>query len=108
MKLDMERVVGDRASTFSEAIGDGFKHMHTLARWVLADHRRPLAEFGEARINGVIDGDTFEQQLERERQVLTVQALTLETTGRATAQNAVNEAVAVFARAVARLIRGGA
>lgn len=107
MKLDMERVVGDMASTFSEAIGDGSAQMQTFAQRVLADHRRSLAELGEARINGMIDDETFEQELERERQVLTVEALTLETIGRATAQHAVNEAVAVFASAVARLIRGG-
>lgn len=106
MSFDIDSVLGDMASTLTATVSEGTGDMRAFAEQVLAGHRNSLAELAEARINGWIDDGTFEREVERERTVLETELLTLETMGRATAQRAVNDTVAVFARAVRGLIAG--
>lgn len=106
MKLDMDAVIEEMVDAFARAAGDGSAAMRDYAGQVIADHRAALAELAEARIRGAIDADTLAGELDRERQVLAVEAATLATIGRATAQHAVNAAVDAFADAVAGVIRG--
>ena len=106
MAFDIDTVLSDMQAALREAAGGGGRDMRAFAERAVAEHREALAALAEARIAGHIDGAAFDHEIERERRVLESELLALEIMGRAAAQRAVNEALAVFARAVATAVRG--
>ncbi len=106
MAFDIDTVIADMRGTLQEAVGAGGREMQAFAERALADHREALAALAEARINGTIDEAVFQAEIERERRVLSTELFTLKILGRAAAERAVNDALTVFARAVAAAIRG--
>ena len=71
---------------------------------ILNTEKESLRELSAARISGEIDDDIFKQEIEREKKVVEAELLTIEIMTKALAQKAINEAMDIFAKAIAAAI----
>lgn len=100
MSFDIEQVVKEMGAAISDTALNGSTAIEGYAQKILENERQSLQELAEARVTGVIDEETFNQELERERLVVEAELLTAEIMSKALVQKAVNTALEIFTKAV--------
>lgn len=100
MSFDIDQVLKDMAEAVSNAIEEGAGDIKSSAKEILDAEKESLKELGEARLNGEIEQDVFDREIEREKKVVEAELLTIQIMTKALAQKAVNAAIDVFVKAV--------
>ncbi|MCG8435971.1 MAG: hypothetical protein MJA83_18280, partial [Gammaproteobacteria bacterium] len=78
MSFDIESVLSDMAAAASDAVKEDAGDIKEYASEIVAQEKQSLKELAEARISGVITDDVFDREIEREKQVIEAQLLTIQ------------------------------
>jgi hypothetical protein len=78
------------------AVGDDVDKLAPHLEGLLDGHQMSLSELVTARAMGDIDDEEFESEIEREKQLLEVELLTLQIIAKASVQKAINAAMDVL------------
>lgn len=102
--MDIEAILKQMATSANEAVKDDIGEIGDYAKQILDNEKGSLEELARARFSGDIDDEIFEHELEREKQVVKVEMLTVQIMTEVAAQKAVNAAMNTFRDAVKALI----
>jgi len=104
MSFDIEQVLQNMAGAISSTVNSGDANIKAFAKTILDNEKQSLKELGEARLLMQITDVVFNQEIDREKQVVEAQLLTLQIMTKALAQQAVNAAIDVFTKAIEDVI----
>ncbi len=100
MSFNIEEVLKDMVDAISDSVKEDAGDIKSYAKEILENKKESLQELGEARINNEIDDTVFDREIEREKQVVEAELITIEIMTQALAQKAINAAIDVFVKAV--------
>jgi hypothetical protein len=100
MAFNFNLVMGDMTNAIRENSADESGNISTYAKTVMEKEKISLQELAQARLDGEISEQEFNDEVEREKKVLQAELLTLKIMGKAMAQKAINAAMGVFINAI--------
>ncbi len=100
MNFDIDQILNDMADAISDTLKNGAEDIKLSVKEIMNTEKNSLMELGEARLRGQIDEETFDREIEREKQVVEAELLTIKIMTKAVAQEAVNAAINIFIKAV--------
>lgn len=100
MSIDFNSVFDDMVKSAGNAVEEGKEQFSEEMKKALLSNQVAIEELSQALMNGDIDQSEFEQELEREKQVLEAQLLGLEIQTKSQIQKAINAAMQVLTSAV--------
>jgi len=105
MSFDINQVLNDMAAAITGTVQQGAGNIKDYADQILEKEKDSLKELAEARLRQEISEAEFDVEIEREKQVVEAELLTLQIMTKALAQQAVNAAINVFVKAVKAAVR---
>ncbi|MDY6978281.1 MAG: hypothetical protein SV201_00255 [Pseudomonadota bacterium] len=102
--MDIEAILKQMVAAANDAVEGDVGEITDYAKQIVEQQKQSLEELAKARISGEIDDDVFEQEVEREKQVVKAQLLAVQIMTEAAAQKAVNAAIDTFKNAVKTII----
>lgn len=106
LDLDLDQLMQDMAGAAGEAVGEAPAEIAEQARKALEGQREALADLAEARLEGRIDDEILERQVDREQRVFRTEMLAVRMMSEAAAEQAWNAARDRFLSAVQSAVRG--
>ncbi len=100
MSFDINAVIKDMAEAVNNAVKHDCGDIQEYATQIMFNEKRALEDLGLARVLKQIDDETFDREIEREKQVVEAELLTISIMTKALAQRAINAALDVFTKAV--------
>lgn len=102
--MDIEAILKQMVAAANDAVEGDVGEITDYAKQIVEQQKHSLEELAKARISGEINDDVFEQEVEREKQVVKAQLLAVQIMTEAAAQKAVNAAIDTFKKAVKTII----
>lgn len=102
--MDIDAILKKMVAAANDAVEGDVGEITDYAKQIVEQQKQSLEELAKARISGEIDDDIFEQEVEREKQVVKAQLLAVQIMTEAATQKAVNAAIDTFKNAVKTII----
>lgn len=106
MNFNMSEVLTDMKNAAVNVVKDDIKIIPYYLEHLFENQKEDLEILADAKINRKISDEEFQHELEREKEVVETEMLTLKIIAKADAQKAINAAADIFQKAVETAIRG--
>lgn len=100
MAFDIHAVLNNMKIAAVDAVKDDLENIPEYLFIILENEKDALGLLAEARLAGEITDEVFQKELEREKQVLEVEMLTISIMTKAIAQKAINAAMNTLTDAI--------
>ena len=100
MSFDISDSIGQMAGAMEQSVGKDASEFASYAVEVLSKQQEALAELAEARLEGELDQDEFEEELQREMLIVESEMLAANVIAKAAVQKAIQAAIKVLTKAV--------
>ncbi|MCP3923900.1 MAG: hypothetical protein GY714_15080 [Desulfobacterales bacterium] len=100
MSFDMGNVLKDMVGSVSDVVSDESGNIAGDTKSIFERQKALMEELALALIDGLIDQEEFDEELQREKKVIEAELLTLQVMTKVMVQEAVNVAMNVFVNAV--------
>ena len=100
MSFNIDKVFKDMTSTVKDIVKEELGDIKQYGKEILEAEKKELESLAIERLEGKINDEEFNIEVEREKKVLEVQLQTIKIMSKALAQEAINEAIEVFIKAV--------
>lgn len=104
MSIDLSNLFSDMAQSASGALEEGGEAVSQQMQAVLENNKESIAELIQARQNGDLNNEEFEVEMEREKQVMEAELISLEIMAKSAIQKAMNAAMDTLKSTVAAAI----
>ena len=100
MSIDIGNLFKEMATTAGATLQEEGKNVSAEVLSVLDKNKESIAELVEARSNGDINEEEFNIELQREKQILEAEMISLEIISKSAVQKAINAAMSTLTSAV--------
>lgn len=104
MSFEIDNALAQMVDAMKVAVGESAQEMEKFALAALAKQKAALEELTQARLDGDLDDEEFEDEIKREMLVMETELLTLTVMGKALVQKAINAAIAALTTIVKGLL----